>query len=236
MVGSSLRVFLASLTAAAVAVWFGVLWIGPSLVNLALLDDQRDQPYAVLDLTDLSDLTNQDTYKRVVSDLVTSEGGYVDPGYSLVHLLDGRRDVKFSSMQVITMQRGKSLVQVLTTGEYQQAIEVEPSRSIKLGSFSLPREIWPNTVVVWLAELRPDSHADVLRELATPDNLGDGVVLWDTYVDSLTKQKTQWDRLLVVGYEHEQQALEWLRKADVTTARLIVKANARNLAVAIYSR
>lgn len=233
----SFGIFAGLMVAVVVLVGLGVWWVGPNLVNLALFDAQRDEPYAIVDFvrSDSEDVY-QARYVQPLAGLLASEGGELLGAYRLAHLLEGSVEDEWAFLNRLQVPQAQDLVQVMTSSPYRLMRDNIPELdSVQLGSYQIPVPKWRQVLVIWLVERREDALVDPLTSITAELSVGDGRVVWEAPVSALTDSMT-WNHILVVDFAAESEAFEWLRDMDMETARALANAQAKRLALAVYAR
>lgn len=211
-------------------------WVGPKLVDLAIFDPARDQPYLLLDFARGPDPDVYTArYQAPLSGLVASEGGVFLGGYQLSHLMTGRGEDVWPYLNHFHMARAQDVVQVMTASPFRLLQQHIPLvESTQLGGYLDAPPRWGEAVVVWLVE-RHRQGGDPLQPIREVLALGPGTIAWDADIDNLSGA-AGWQYLMVVEFASEQAAMSWLRHTEVATARSLVNGNSRQLAVAVYAR
>ena len=60
-------------------------------------------------------------------------------------------------------------------------------------------------------------------------------MIWDARLAAISED-VPWQRMGVVDFASEAQALAWLRRSEVATARAITNARVKNLALSVFVR
>ncbi len=235
----SLGLMIAALIGAAAVLSIAAWWIGPQLVHIALLDDQRDQPYLLLDFAKTTDDRGDDYlishYQEPLTGLIASEGGVAVGSYTLVQLLEGTRADEWSHLNNFHLSRAQDIAQVMTSSPYRLIATNGSVSNVSLGHFSAQPVRWRAGLIIWLVRssdhVSVDNLAPVLATLAGTT----GQVVWDKAAH-IYHPEQDWDRLLVVDFPSAQDALAWMRDPEVSTARVIASAKARRSMVAVYGR
>ena len=235
--GKSFGILVATVTVIIALVSAGVLWVGPELVNLALFDSQRHQPYALLSFTrGQSAEVYKVRYQQPLAGLIASESGELLAGYRLSALLEGATADEWDYLNQLQVGHARDLVQVMTSAPYRLIHNPTPAfQDMQIGSYKLPQNDWQSAVAVWLVETRGGSALDPLEAVVAQLKLGNGRVVWNTAVTPLEGEGT-WDRIFVVDFATEVLAYAWLGDIEVETARSLANAEVRRLALAVYVR
>ena len=123
----SFGIFIAVLCVTALIVGGAVLWVGPQLVGLAVFDDQRDQPYMILDFArGGSSEIMRTRYEEPLTGLVASEGGVFAGRYTMSHLLEGTRADEWSRLNRFHMAQAQDIAKVMTSSPRTMAGMVVP--------------------------------------------------------------------------------------------------------------
>jgi hypothetical protein len=236
-VARSLNILISGLLLAGAVVLLLVWWIGPGMVNLALFDAQRNQPYTHLEFArGVEDEVFRARYEVPLAGLVASEQGVLVDSFELVHLLHGRTEDEWQSLSRLHMNQAKDLVQVMTSSPYRLMQQVDADLEVRaLGSFAPPVDNWRPVLVVMLGQTPATALLDPLAPMTSLLALGSGRLAWDASLTAFHSD-ARWDRMVVLDFADTQQALAWLRHADVSTARALSNARCNNLTVAVYQR
>lgn len=239
---------LAALVATVVGlVALGVVWVGPTLVNLALFDNQRHQPYTLLSFTRGQPAEIYEVrYKQPMAGLIASEGGELLAGYRLSALLEGTHFDEWPYLNQLHVAHAQDLVQVMTSAPYRLLHgSFSGLQSAQLGSYDLPQTDWRRVVVIWLLETDQSSSGEVtnskgivgdpLDVVSAELSRGEGRIVWNASVTPLIGGMS-WDRIYVVDFASEASAYAWLGYIEVGAARSLANARVRNLALAVYVR
>ena len=228
-------IFIAVLCVTALIVGGAVLWVGPQLVGLAVFDDQRDQPYMILDFArGGSSEIMRTRYEEPLTGLVASEGGVFAGRYTMSHLLEGTRADEWSRLNRFHMAQAQDIAKVMTSSPYRLLREqISGFEHMQIGDYVDTPPRWGTVLAVWLVENHEDTLEDPLAGISALLPLGSGRVVWDAAIDVLS-QSDDWQRIFVVEFTDELQATKWLRHMDMVTARGIANAQARRMSLALY--
>ena len=214
-------------------------WIGPQLVNIALFDDQRDQPYLLLDFAKTSGVQDEDYllthYQQPLTGLITSEGGVTVGSYTLVQLLEGTRADEWSHLNNFHLSRAQDIAQVMTSSPYRLIANSGQVDNVTLGHFSAQPVRWRAGLVIWLVRNSENVAVDNLAPVLATLGGTHGQVVWDKAVHIYHREQ-DWDRLVVLDFPSAQDALSWMRDPEVATARVIAGAKTRRSMVAVYGQ
>lgn len=235
----SLGLMIVALIGAGTVLSIAAWWIGPQLVHIALLDDQRDQPYLLLDFAKTTDDRGDDYlfshYQEPLTGLIASEGGVAVGSYTLVQLLEGTRADEWTHLNNFHLSRAQDIAQVMTSSPYRLIATSGQVSSVSFGHFAAQPVRWRAGLIIWLVRrsdnVATDNLAPVLATLAGTA----GQVVWDKAVHIYHREQ-DWDRLVVLDFPSAQDALAWIRDPEVATARVIASAKARRSLVAVYGR
>jgi len=214
----SLLGFLLFVAALLVAAGFGVWWLGPPVVELALDDSRRSEPYFLLNLTD-ADPGGE--YVPGLAALARAEDGEMLWRGSLTRLLDGRVADEWADAVLFRFAAGGDVVQMITSPEYRAL--VEGRRILLLGSaVPLTGLDERGNLILGLLEARDGGRPmqDAVAVLTASLAGFDGTLLWDGPVDRLAGDAV-WDRLLLVSFATEEGAKAWFRDPAVETERAL---------------
>jgi uncharacterized protein (DUF1330 family) len=213
----SFLLFLAVLLLAAGA---GVWWLGPSVVELALDEDRRSEPYYLLTLTDSS---QGGDYVRDVAALARNEGGEMLWRGGLERLLDGRVADEWQDAVLFRFSAGGGVVQMITSPEYRSLAR---GRKVMLvGSAEPVGDVATRSVaVLGLLESRDDDQASTDAVAGITARLADsgGALSWNGPMDVLAGD-AGWNRGLLVTFADERQAEAWFRDPGVETERALAR-------------
>ncbi len=223
-------------------------WVGPALINLAVLDDRRDLPYTHLDFVRIDNAeVYQARYRMPLAGLVASEEGVVAQDYQLVHLMYGKSRDAWSRFALVQMNQAKDWVQVVTAGPYRLMLEAlnkgvaedaHQSRTVDtlhLGSFDVPNRVWRESLVLFMLQASDETQTDPLAPMLNEISTGDGRLVWDTPV-LVTGSGAEWQRVVVVDFANPDSALAWLRQPQMLTAHALSNARSTSLAIAVFQR
>jgi len=214
-------------------------WLGPNLLHLALMNDQRDEPFTVLSFArGLSPQIYEARYLTPLAGLTTSEGGVLVDGYRLRHQLDGQRAHTWQYLARLQLQQARDVAQITTASPYRLLTDLQNLQQRLVGSFTPATQAWQPVLAVWLLqnfEEGPVQPGDPMAPLLEALAAADGRLVWDAALTPI-EADVPWQRMLVVDFASEQQALDWLRGPDVRTARSLVNARVQNLALALFTR
>jgi hypothetical protein len=227
--------FVGLMVTVAVLLGVGVWWIGPSLARLAFLDERRAEAYAVLDLAqDPSPQAFLARYSNPLAELVRSEDGEVFDQYQLAHVFTGRISQEWQFLRLMKFAEATDLVQVLTSTPYRVLAEgLQETPTLKLGSFTVPRDDWRPVVVVWLVQ--SNQSLDPLGALIASALQSDARLVWDAEVDPIDTP-TSWNRVVVLDFADQVRALDWLRSDATATERTLSQTRVEDLALLVFSQ
>ena len=235
----SLVSVMAALVGTAGVLLIAAWWIGPQLVQIALFDDQRDQPYLLLDFARAAGSPGDDYlpshYQQPLTGLIASEGGVLVGAYSLVQLLEGTRADEWNRLNNFHLSRAQDIAQVMTSSPYRLITTNTSVKSVSLGHFAADPVRWRPGLVIWLVKTAATSNIDNLAPVLATLAGTRGQVVWDK-VPHIYHREQDWDRLVVLDFPSAEEALSWIRQPEVATARVIAGAKARHSMVAVYSR
>ncbi len=214
-------------------------WLGPNLLHLTLLNDQRNQPFAVLSVArGLPQDVYAARYLTPLAGLATSEGALLMDGYQLSHQVAGRRDQTWQYLARLQFQQARDVAQVTTASPYRVLANLLSLQQQLFGSFTPIEQPWRAVVVVWLVQNFAATKAqpgDPLAPVLTLLPQGSGRLVWDAQLTPIA-QNVHWQRMVVLDFPNEVEALTWLRHAEVRTARAITNARVQDLSLALFSR
>lgn len=214
-------------------------WLGPNLMHLALMNDQRDDPFTVLSFSrGLQPQVYDARYFTPLAGLVTSEGGVLVDDYRLSHQLDGQRQHTWQYLGRLQLQRARDIAQVTTASPYRLLTDLPELQQRLVGSFTPAVESWQPVVAIWLLQEFEDTEsqsADPMAPLLEELGNGSGRLVWDAALTPI-EEDVPWQRMLAVDFASEQEALDWLRHPDVRTARGLANARLQNLALGLFTR
>jgi hypothetical protein len=218
-------------------VGIGIWWIGPTLVELAYVDERRTEPMIIIELA-RGPTAAFDAYDGVFDELLIAEEASVLGRYKQVHAIYGPAGKTYDRMTGIRMAAGGDIVQVMTTSAYRQAAAefkaLPASELLKLAGFTAATEPWRDGLVVWLVEEREGVRRPLLDISAAVAN-STGRVVWDSEVQPLVSE-VDWNRALVVDFASSQAALSWLREPGMVDAVAIANSRAGELALMVMQR
>ncbi len=215
-------------------------WMGPNLLHLALLNAQRDEPFTVLSFARGPEpQVYNSRFRTPLAALVASEGGALVDDYRLRHQLTGERRHTWQFLTRLQMQQARDVVQVVTGSPYRLMQQQVPGlQQHLLGSFQPAAANWRRVVVIWLLG-HSDSLTDGAEDPMTPIfeqlSAGSGRLVWDASLTAIAED-APWQRVVVVDFAREIEALAWLRSMDVNTARAVTNARVRGLALGVFER
>jgi hypothetical protein len=225
--------FVGLMLALGVLLGVGIWWIGPTLTNLAFVDERRSQAYVVLDLARDAKDSYRARYSLPLAELVLSEAGEVRDQYQLDHMLTGRVADEWRFLRLLKFSAATDLVQVLTSTPYRVLEEsVEQNDVLKLGSFTMPVAGWRPVLVVWL--VASERAVDPLGALIASAQSEQGRLVWDAKVDAIESQP-RWDRVVVVDFADTATAYAWLRSDATDTERTVSRTRVADLALIVYT-
>lgn len=211
-------------------------WIGPSLTNLAFFDDNRSEPYTVVEFY-RSDNPNEvvAAYGGPLRELVLSESGQVFPDYELQHVSRGVVADEWSAILAYQLPQASQTVEVMTSGAYKLLPEIGPDTQVlRLGTYATTTtEQWQQSLVVLAARLRESRSIDPLVNLTALVDQAD--ILIDEHPDNIDNDMTI-DRLIVLSFDGYDQARDWLNSQDVDLELAIVSSKVQHLSVGIYTQ
>lgn len=228
-----LAVFLAALA----LILLAVFWVGMPIVNLALLDERRDEPYFYLEFargapTDVL----QARYVQPLTGLVASEGGVHVGRYRLSHLLEGSRADEWPELNQFHMSRAQTVVPVVTSTPYRAFGRFTHGLvQFRAGQYLQKPPTWASAIAVWLIEEHLQADQDPLATIRQLAQQSTGDVVWDGPIQTLSMGQS-WEHMFVVAFANGKQASAWLRSTEVATARKIANAQTRGLSLALYLR
>lgn len=231
-------VTLSAAAAGAIAlILLALFWVGMPLVNLALFDERRDQPYLLLEFARGAPAeVLQARYAAPLARLVASEGGVQIGRYRLSHLLDGTRDDEWPHFSQFHMARAQDVAQVVTSSPYRAfAAFTDGVTQVRIGGYAEKPPNWRGAFAIWLVEDLQNSEQDPLDNMRKLVQAGKGQVVWDRSIEALSVSQA-WQRMFVVAFENEKAANAWLSQSEVSTARKIARAQARRMSLALYIR
>jgi len=213
-------------------------WVGPNLVNLAVVDAQRDQPFTLFDFVRGPPAeVFAARYQRPMVGLMASEGGALVDDYRLEHLITGKRRDDWPYLTRLHMPRAADLVRVLTSSPYHVMVDLAPEfATLQVGSYAVPHPDWRPALVVWLVRnAQRNAGTDPLDPVLDILSRGDGRLVWDTRVTIMSNDE-HWQRIAVLDFPSVSAAMGWLRHSEVKTARAIANSRSSDLSLAVYRR
>ncbi|MCR9262001.1 MAG: DUF1330 domain-containing protein [Pseudomonadaceae bacterium] len=235
----SLGLIFVALIGAAGVLSIAGWWIGPQLVQIALLDERRDQPYLLLDFVKTSGEQDEayllSHYQQPLTGLIASEGGVPVGAYTLVQLFEGTRADEWSHLNNFHLSRAQDLAQVMTSSPYRIIAGNGRVENFTLGHFSAQAVRWRAGLVIWLVRASEHVAVDNLAPVLATLEGTSGRLVWDKAAHIYHREQ-DWDRLVVLDFPSAEDALNWMRDPEVATARVIAGAKARRSMVAVYGR
>ena len=216
--------------------WGVYWWIGPSLTSLAFFDDNRSEPYTVLEFY-RSDEPQKiiEAYGQPLRELVVSESGQVFPDYKLRHLNRGVVADEWGALLAYQMPQASQMVEVMTSGLYKELPEASVNtQTLRLGTYTTTTiNEWPASIVVLAARLRESRSIDPLANLTAL--IEPRRILLDELPDNIDNE-IEVDRLVLVSFEDYDTARDWLGSRDIGVELDIVSSKVKHLSVGVYSR
>lgn len=212
--------FLLFLTALILAAGAGVWWLGPPVVELALDEDRRGEPYYLLTLTD-SDQAGE--YVRNVAALARKEGGEMLWRGGLERLLDGRVADEWQDAVLFRFGAGGGVVQMITSPEYRSL--ARGRKVLLIGSPEPVGDVAARSVaVLGLLKSRDveQPSTDALAGITAGLAESGGALIWNGPMDVLAGD-AGWSRGLLVTFADERQAEAWFRNPGVETERALAR-------------
>ncbi len=232
--GRNQQVFVGLVAFMTAAIAAGVVWVGPELVALAYFDSQRDEPMLVIDLSGRSASTRGPEGVGApleLAALLEQENAQIIGIHERAHTLEGRPRDEFAYLLGGQMRQGSDIVRVMTTSEFRA---LTPELTVaSFGPGLDDARQWRSTLVLLLVAERASVNALVglFEELEGSS----GNLVWDEPSRVLIGGEP-WNRLALIDFASEGQALDWLRQPEVADARAIANSRAQELLISVYSR
>lgn len=216
----------------------GVLWwIGPSLANLAFFDSRRSEPYVVIEFLRAAHEPLQNRYVAPLQQLVNSEGGQAMASYQLQHVANGRSRDEWNRVVFYQIPQAQDVAQIMTSSPYSLMQDsISELRAIRLGTYASSSQAeWQDTLLVFLIVPRQTAQLDPMSSLLADATASAGRVVLDAQVNALDSE-VAWQRMLVMDFASQRQALDWLNSPAMVTERDIVNSANREFAVLLLQR
>jgi uncharacterized protein (DUF1330 family) len=214
----SLLGFLVFLVVLAGASGMVAVWVGPTMISLALDDERRNAPYYLVHLISLQEPSE---YFSSFSQLLRQEEAQVLWRGGLSALHSGRSSDELADVAIVEFGAGSAVVQMLSSAAYRDLTgETAP---LLLGSNDPPGPIARDeTVILWLLQTPEGTDPGRLKALSQSASGYGGQLVWSTPVDELVGDR-RWNHVLMLVFPDTNAVRGWLLDPETATERALAR-------------
>ncbi len=209
------------------AVW----WVGPTLLSLALDDEQRNEPYYLLHFAAVTPDEREvyrSAYQARMRQLVIDDGGRLLWQADTLQLIEGSVRGEWTQVALARFAEGAEFIQMITSSQYRQISAANPVERVVVGILEAPGELAPDSVIVLylfrLDEAAANEFPVMTHTMVNLEQYG-GLVVWETGVSVIEGEGENWNRLIALQFDSVAQAESWLRDPASVTERAIARRN-----------
>ena len=213
-----------------------VAWVvGPTLVALALDDEQRNQPYYLLHFSAVESGDWEDymrAYQEPMQHLVIADGGQLLWQGETLQLVEGSVRDEWTQVVLARFSRAAEFVQMITSSQFREISAANPVARVVVGIREDPGDLAEDAVVV-LYLFRLDETAEsqgMTRQMVNLDQYG-GLIVWETPISVIAGEVEDWDQLIALQFATAERAESWLRDPASITERAIAKRNMQQVVI-----
>ena len=214
----SLLGFLIFLVVLASASAMVAVWVGPTMISLALDDERRNNPYYLVHLISLPEPAE---YFSSFGQLLRQEEAQVLWRGGLSALHSGRSTDELTDVAIVEFAAGSAVVQMLSSAAYRDL--TGDSEPLLIGSSESPGPIARDeTVILWLLETPEGTDPGMLEALSQSATGYGGQLVWSTPVDELVGDR-HWTHVLMLAFPDTSAVREWLVAPETATERALAR-------------
>jgi uncharacterized protein (DUF1330 family) len=214
----SLLGFLIFLVVLAGASAMVAVWVGPTMISLALDDERRNAPYYLVHLISLQEPAE---YFSSFSQLLRQEEAQVLWRGGLSALHTGRSADELADVAIVEFAAGSAVVQMLSSASNRDL--TSESDPLLLGSSEPPGPIARDeTVILWLLQTSEGTDPGMLEALSQSATGHGGQLVWSTQVDELVGDR-HWNHVLMLVFPDPSAVRGWLLDPETRTERALAR-------------
>lgn len=215
----------------ALVILFGAMawWLGAPLLRLAFDAEQRVAPYHALYLVDAAPPGDPGAYESRFTELLAQESAQLLWQANEVVVPSGEVADEWDQVSAVRFASGSGFVRLVTGGNYRTLQAQAPGgRRSVLGLSDPPGTETPSAELLMVAAASPEGGSVDLVEAFAPALAAGGRIVWDSPVVVL-EGNSQFDQLLVLGFDEAASVDEWLWSTVTETDLALLRSRMRNL-------